>query len=85
MLLDLGLPRLDGIEAARRIRAAAWGRDVLLIALTGWGQEDDRRTSRDAGFDHHLVKPADHETVLRLLEGRADAATHGGHGAPRPA
>ena len=85
VLLDLGLPRLGGIEAARRIRAADWGRDVLLIALTGWGQERDRRASLEAGFDHHLVKPADHEAVLRLLDGGGRGPAHGGHGAPRPA
>ncbi len=85
VLLDLGLPRLGGIEAARRIRAADWGRDVLLIALTGWGQEGDRRASLEAGFDHHLVKPADHEAVLRLLDGGGRGPAHGGHGAPRPA
>ena len=57
MLLDIGLPRLDGYEVCRRIRAQAWGRGLLLIALTGWGQEEDRQESRDAGFDAHLVKP----------------------------
>lgn len=84
ILLDLGLPRLGGVEVARRIRAAAWGRDVLLIALTGWGQDEDRRESQEAGFDHHLVKPADHATLLRLLNGTG-CGTHGGHDAARPA
>jgi PAS domain S-box-containing protein len=65
VLLDIGLPRLNGYEAARRIRLQ--GRRVLLVAVTGWGQEEDRRRSRDAGFDHHLVKPVDPEKLMRLL------------------
>ena len=57
ILLDIGMPKLNGLEAARRIRAHAWGQGIVLIALTGWGQHDDRKRSSDAGFDHHLVKP----------------------------
>ncbi len=67
VLLDLGLPKLDGYEVARRIRAEPWGGDIMLIALTGWGQESDRQRSREAGFDRHLVKPvqfAELEDVL---------------------
>ena len=67
VLLDIGLPRLDGYEVCRRIRMQAWGQDLLLIALTGWGQEEDRQKSRDAGFDTHLVKPVDDEVLLKLL------------------
>jgi CheY-like chemotaxis protein len=67
VLLDIGLPRLDGYEVCRRIRAQAWGQDLLLIALTGWGQEEDRQKSRDAGFDTHLVKPVDDEVLLKVL------------------
>jgi PAS domain S-box-containing protein len=67
VLLDIGLPRLDGYEACRRIRAQSWGRDLLLVALTGWGQDEDRQESRDAGFDAHLVKPVDDEVLLKLL------------------
>jgi CheY-like chemotaxis protein len=63
-VLDIGMPGMDGYELARRVRAAPHGADVTLIALTGWGNEDDRRRSRDAGIDHHLVKPVD----LRLLQ-----------------
>jgi CheY-like chemotaxis protein len=59
VLLDIGMPNLDGLEVCRRIRAQPWGRDMLMIALTGWGQEEDRRKSKDVGFDHHLVKPVD--------------------------
>jgi len=65
VLLDIGLPRLNGYEAARRIRSQ--GRRTLLVAVTGWGQEEDRRRSRDAGFDHHLVKPLDPDELMRLL------------------
>jgi CheY-like chemotaxis protein len=67
VLLDLGLPRRNGYEAARMIRGESWGRDVVLIALTGWGQEQDRRRSRDAGFDHHLVKPVDPKALMKLV------------------
>jgi CheY-like chemotaxis protein len=69
MLLDIGMPGIDGYEVARRIRARLDGAAVLIVALTGWGQEDDRRRSREAGFDHHLVKPADLETLARVLTG----------------
>jgi PAS domain S-box-containing protein len=67
VLLDIGLPRLDGYEACRRIRAQSWGQDLQLVALTGWGQEEDRQKSRDAGFDAHLVKPVDDAVLLKLL------------------
>ena len=67
VLLDIGMPNLDGLEVCRRIRAQPWGRDMLMIALTGWGQEEDRRKSKDVGFDHHLVKPVDYPTLVRLL------------------
>ena len=68
MFLDIGLPRLDGYEVARRIRAAPQGERIRLIALTGWGQEVDRRRSQDAGFDHHLTKPVEFEIVQSLLQ-----------------
>ena len=67
VLLDIGLPMLDGYEVARRIRAEAWGRDLTLVAITGWGQESDRRRSQEAGFDSHLVKPVDSRQLARLL------------------
>ena len=69
ILLDIGLPKLNGFEAARQIRDRAGGRCPILIALTGWGQEDDRRRSKDAGFDGHMVKPVDHAELMKLLEG----------------
>ncbi|MBX9792219.1 MAG: PAS domain S-box protein [Pirellulales bacterium] len=68
VLLDLGLPKLDGYEAARQIRQHPWGRQMMLVALTGWGQDEDRRKSREAGFDHHLVKPVDHNSLMILLD-----------------
>jgi CheY-like chemotaxis protein len=67
MLLDLGMPRLNGYDAARKIREQPWGRNMVLVALTGWGQESDRARSREAGFDHHLVKPVEPATLERLL------------------
>jgi PAS domain S-box-containing protein len=67
VILDLGMPGLDGFEAARRLRAMPECRDTLLIALTGWGQERDKQRTRDAGFAHHLVKPADPDALLDLL------------------
>ena len=67
VLLDIGMPNLDGLEVCRRIRAQPWGRDMLMIALTGWGHEEDRKKSKDVGFDHHLVKPVDYPALMRLL------------------
>jgi CheY-like chemotaxis protein len=67
ILLDLGLPKLNGYEAARRIRQAPSCDGALLVALTGWGQEEDRRRSHEAGFDAHLTKPVDHAALARLL------------------
>jgi signal transduction histidine kinase len=67
VLLDIGMPKLDGYEVARRIRAEPWGKSAVLIALTGWGQDEDRRRSREVGFDSHLVKPLDPEALSRLL------------------
>ena len=67
ILLDLGLPGLNGYEVCRRLRAAAWARAIPIIAITGWGQAEDRQRSKDAGFDGHLVKPV----VLGDLNGLA--------------
>ena len=69
ILLDIGMPKLNGYEACRRIREQAGGESVVLIALTGWGQDDDRRRSHSAGFDHHMVKPVDPVTLMELLGG----------------
>ena len=65
--LDVGMPKMDGYQVGRRIRAEPWGGDVVLVAVTGWGQPDDRRRSREAGFDQHLVKPAPVEMVEKVL------------------
>ena len=67
MLLDIGLPGMSGYDVCRRIRQEKWGQTMTIVALTGWGQEDDRRRSREAGFDTHMVKPVDHEVLLKLL------------------
>lgn len=75
ILLDLGMPRLNGYEAARRLRQAEWAREVVLIALTGWGQEQDRQRTSDAGFDHHLVKPVDPAALRSLLNDIAQSAS----------
>jgi CheY-like chemotaxis protein len=67
ILLDIGMPHLDGYDTARRIRQQAWGQGVLLIALTGWGQDHDRQKSHDAGFDQHVVKPIGPAALRQLL------------------
>jgi CheY-like chemotaxis protein/two-component sensor histidine kinase len=67
VLLDIGLPGLNGFEVARRFRQLPELRDVFLVALTGWGQEEDRRRGQEAGFDHHLTKPADPAAIEKLL------------------
>ncbi len=67
VVLDVGMPKLDGCEVARRIRAESWGRGAVLVALTGWGQDVDRVRSREAGFDMHLVKPVDPAMLCDML------------------
>ncbi|MGH8328531.1 MAG: hybrid sensor histidine kinase/response regulator, partial [Steroidobacteraceae bacterium] len=66
-LLDIGMPKLDGYETARRLRTRPWAAGTLLFALTGWGLEEDRERARQAGFDRHLVKPVDPEALTQLL------------------
>jgi CheY-like chemotaxis protein len=66
-LLDIGLPDIDGYQLARRIRAMPWGHTAQLVAITGWGQEEDRRRAAEVGFDHHLTKPVAAEALDRLL------------------
>jgi CheY-like chemotaxis protein len=70
VLLDLGMPKLNGYEAARRIRALPGGDEVVLIAQSGWSQPEDRRRSREAGFDHHVIKPIASGSLERLLAQR---------------
>jgi signal transduction histidine kinase/ActR/RegA family two-component response regulator len=67
VLLDIGMPRMNGYEAARHIRQQPWGRLTTLIAITGWGQDGDKQRSSDAGFDQHLVKPVDPAMLMQLL------------------
>jgi CheY-like chemotaxis protein len=67
VLLDIGLPRLDGFEVARRLREEHAGKPMVLVALTGYGQERDRVRAREAGFDHHFLKPVRLEMLERLL------------------
>jgi DNA-binding response OmpR family regulator len=72
-ILDIGLPILTGHHVAKLIRAQAWGRSMVLIALTGWGQGEDRRKSAETGIDFHLVKPADTDELRKLIvEARRD-------------
>jgi DNA-binding response OmpR family regulator len=67
VLLDIGMPRMSGHEVARWIRARPWGLHTRLVAITGWGQDEDRRASREAGFDEHLTKPVDPDVLLARL------------------
>jgi len=74
VLLDIGLPKMNGYDAASRIRQQEWGTKMILVAVTGWGQEDDRRKSKEAGFDHHMVKPVDPQSLMKLLAEFSEAA-----------
>jgi len=75
-LLDIGMPRLNGYDTARRLRQDSWGREMLLVALSGWGQDADRLKSSKAGFDMHLVKPVDVSEIQRLLARRHEPSHH---------
>lgn len=77
VLLDIGMPGMTGYETARRIRLEAWGRHTVLIAVTGWGQDDDKRKAQAVGFDHHLTKPVDPDEIERLLAASLAAAAAG--------
>ena len=67
VLMDLRMPRMNGYEAATRMRATSWGKAAALIALTGWGQEEAKQRTEEAGFDHHLVKPANPDALQAIL------------------
>lgn len=67
ILLDIGLPKLNGYEACRRIRKQPWGQKVVIVAQTGWGQDEDRQRTREAGFSYHMVKPIDPTALMKLL------------------
>jgi signal transduction histidine kinase/CheY-like chemotaxis protein len=73
VLLDIGLPKMNGYEAARHIRGQPWGKGMALIALTGWGQDEDKRRALEAGFDHHLTKPVEAAALEKLLAGLKEA------------
>jgi len=68
VLFDIGMPDLTGYEVAGRMRTTRWGRDALLIALTGWGQKEDIERASGAGFDSHMTKPADPQRIEQQLE-----------------
>jgi CheY-like chemotaxis protein len=79
VLMDLGMPGLSGHETCAQMRATAWGRDIKIVAISGWGQESDRAKSRDAGFDEHFVKPMELRSIKRLLReltGATDQHSH---------
>jgi two-component system, chemotaxis family, CheB/CheR fusion protein len=69
-ILDIGMPNMSGYEVAKRLRHEAWGADLLLIAMTGWGQENDKRLAQAAGFDHHMTKPVDPERLAQLFDAK---------------
>jgi PAS domain S-box-containing protein len=75
ILLDIGLPKLNGYEACRRIREQPWGNEIVIIACTGWGQEEDIRRGKEAGFDRHMVKPVDPEALNAILAEQRPAGT----------
>ncbi len=68
ILMDIGMPGMNGLDAARLIRQQPWGQHVLLVAITGWGQSEDKRLTREAGFNHHVVKPVRRVDIENLLE-----------------
>jgi CheY-like chemotaxis protein len=77
-LLDIGMPLLDGYEVARRVRQEPWGQAMLLVAVTGWGQDRDRQQANSAGFDLHLTKPVSLATLERMMAAPVRAAGDGG-------
>jgi len=78
VLMDIGMPVMDGYQAARAMRKEPWGNDITLVALTGWGQDDDKQKTQDAGFDLHLVKPVEPDTIRKLInELNAQGGTEG--------
>jgi CheY-like chemotaxis protein len=74
ILLDIGLPGMNGYEVCKRLRRQSSGKTMVVVALTGWGQDEDRERSREAGFDKHMTKPVDHDALLVFLS--AVAATN---------
>jgi CheY-like chemotaxis protein len=72
-VLDIGMPDLDGYQVARLMRQSAWGKDAVLVAVTGWGRDDDRKRALTAGFDHHLTKPVTGETLQFLIRSLSES------------
>jgi len=73
LILDIGMPGITGDQVARAIRREAWGANVLMVAVTGWGQAEDKQRASAAGFDHHLTKPVDVDCMEKLLDDFASA------------
>jgi CheY-like chemotaxis protein len=73
VLLDLMMPEMDGFEVARRLRREVWAKDLMLIALSGWGQDEHRRRAREAGFDRHVTKPADLAALQSVLSAHRES------------
>lgn len=82
VLLDIGMPQMNGYETCRALRERAWGRDAIVIAQTGWGQTEDRQRALQAGFDAHLVKPIEFVALSELLA--ALDSDRGGRGSDAP-
>jgi CheY-like chemotaxis protein len=82
IFLDIGMPAMNGYDVCRAVREQPWGRTAVMVAVTGWGQEDDRRKSKDAGFDDHLVKPVDVRSLRQILAGDAAAYDRTERGSP---
>lgn len=74
IFMDVGMPKLNGYDATRRIREQPWGREMVIVALTGWGQESDHAESKEAGCDDHLLKPVDLKELQRVLAQRMPPA-----------
>ena len=68
IFMDIGMPGMDGYETCRAIRSTEWGKKLRIVALSGWGQEEDKRRSAAAGFDDHLVKPVDRQALISALD-----------------
>jgi CheY-like chemotaxis protein len=81
VLMDISMPHMNGYEAARRLRVEPWGKDAVLIALTGWGRQGDIDAARNAGFDGHLLKPVEADALIKLIktlrEKNTDSAARG--------
>jgi CheY-like chemotaxis protein len=73
VVLDIGMPDLSGYQVAQRLRQEPWGKDIQLIALTGWGQDSDRRRALESGFDEHLSKPVEPESLEALINSRSSS------------